>query len=713
MRNEDYQNKENKGLRKKAKKILAKKEKKQLEEWQAMSPEEIRQIFHELQVHQIELEIQNEELRLTQSELEAIKARYYDLYDLAPVGYCTLSQKGLILKTNLAVSKLLGKERSELKNQAISRFILPEDQDTYYFFRKQLFETGQPQECELRMLGPDETSFWVGLHASIAKDSKGNTLSRIVLIDINDRKQAETDLKQREQRQKLAVEIASDFLNESLNKMEKTMDNILPEIGKELEADRSYIFEISENDQKMSCTHDWCAGSVSNQIDNNQDQPVEVPPWIYKQLSNHTPVLITNISELPEKASEDRKELKRRSIQSLLWIPMVIEEDIWGVIGVDCIRTEREWNDNDILTLKLIASIFASAIKRSRTEKELIHHTFHDELTGLYNRTYFEEERKRLNVKRKLPISVIIADINGLKLINDTFGHEKGDELLKKVAGILKQTCRQEDIVTRWGGDEFLILLPQTKEKEVRKIGERIQQNCSRAKDLEIPISIAIGYSVKEKNNDDLYACIKEADEQMYKNKLTEAKSKEGNILDALLNTLRTKCHETEEHAWRLQKMSRKIGEEIDLPDSELDRLFLLVTLHDIGKTSISEEILIKPSNLNDEEEKTMRKHPERGYRIASATEEFAHVANDILHHHEWWDGSGYPEGLKGENIPLLSRITAIVDAYDAMTNKRPYNSNPISHKEAITEIKRCAGTQFDPELVKVFLKLYQESKSI
>ncbi len=373
MKNKNFEISDNRELRQKAEEITTEKKKKQLEKLKTMSPEEICQIFHELQVHQIELKIQNEELRLAQSELEAARTRYYDLYDLAPVGYCTLSRKGLILKANLAASNLLGKGRGELNKQPLSRFIFPEDQDIYYFFRKQLFETEQPQECEVRMLGPDEIPFWVWLHATITQDNEGNTISRIVLIDINDRKQAEKDLKQREQRQKLAFDIASDFLNESLNNMENTMDNILSKIGEELEADRSYIFERSDSDQSISCTHTWCASNVKYQINNNQNHPVEVPSWIYKQILNHKPVSITNVNDLPVEASNDRKELKRQSIQSLLWTPMVIGEKVLGFIGVDFIRAEREWNDNDILTLKLIATIVASTIKRNRKGTEPSH----------------------------------------------------------------------------------------------------------------------------------------------------------------------------------------------------------------------------------------------------------------------------------------------------------------------------------------------------
>ena len=701
-------------LRMKAEEILQKQENGQTDVLEEMSSEEIFKILHELHVHQIELELQNEELRRTQSELEAARARYYDLYDLAPVGYCTLTRENLIIEANLAAANLLGKTRGELIKKPISRFIISEDQDKYYFFRKQLFETEQPQETELRMVSAEGNSFWVWLYATIAQDDEGDHICRIVLVDITDRVQAEKDLQQREQRQRLAVEIASDFLNKPINQMDNTIDDALAKIGKNMQADRCYIFESSEEDQIMDCTYIWSASSIRAENLNDLNKPVQFSTWMYGQILNKKPVLITNVNDLPEKAISDRKEFKRQNVQSILWTPMVVESHVIGFLGIDCVHCEREWTDDDLMTVQLVASIIASALRRVRTEKELIHNTFHDQLTDLYNRTFFEEESKRLDVERQMPIGLILADVNGLKLINDTFGHEKGDELLKKVAKIFQETCREEDIITRWGGDEFLILLPQTGEKEVQEISSRILENCSITKDFSVPISIALGYAIKESVDEDIYACIDEADQMMYKNKLVESRSVKGNVLKALLNTLRSKCHETEEHAWRLQKMSRKMGKKIDLPSAELDRLFLLVTMHDIGKASISEEILVKPSELTKEELEIMKKHPERGYHIASSTEEFSHIANEILHHHEWWDGTGYPDGLKGEEIPLLSRITAIVDAYDAMTNSRPYNKGQLkSHQEAIAEIKEYAGSQFDPELVKVFLELYEEEKDV
>jgi|AntRauTorckE6833_2_1112554.scaffolds.fasta_scaffold00709_9 diguanylate cyclase (GGDEF)-like protein/PAS domain S-box-containing protein len=706
MKNDNNQFIDSDELRKEAEKFLQKNEIDQSKDIEKISSEKIYQILHELQVHQIELEIQNEELRRIQSELETARSYYYDLYDLAPVGYCTVSQKNLILKANLAAANLLGKTRDELIKKPLSRFILPEDQDIYYFFRRHLFETEQPQETEIRMLGSDGKPFWVLLYASIVKDEDSTQICHIMLIDITDRKQAENDIKQREHRQRVAVDIASDFLNEPLNQIDNTIDDTLAKIGEDMQADRSYIFELDE-DNTMSCKYTWY-NTVTVQNDNNPNNPVEIPTWMYGRLFNQKPVLIPNVKDKDVNVS---KEFKKQSIKSILWVPMIVESNVIGFLGIDCIRSKKEWKDSDILTMQLIANIVATAINRARKEKEVIYYTFHDQLTGLFNRAYFEEESKRLNVERQMPISIIIADVNGLKLINDTFGHEKGDELLKKVAKIFRKIFREEDIITRWGGDEFLILLPQTEGKEAQQICDRIRKKCSKTKEFTVPVSIALGYAEKENLDEDIYECINKADEMMYKNKLVESRSVKGNVLKALLNTLRSKCHETEEHAWRLQKMSRKIGEEIGLPSAELDRLFLLVTMHDIGKTSISEEILVKSSELNEEELEIMKKHPERGYRIASATEEFSHVASAILHHHEWWDGSGYPDELKGEEIPLLSRIAAIVDAYDAMTNNRPYN-DPKSHKEAVAELKRCSGSQFDPELIEVFLKLYEEDNN-
>ena len=191
----------------------------------------------------------------------------------------------------------------------------------------------------------------------------------------------------------------------------------------------------------------------------------------------------------------------------------------------------------------------------------------------------------------------------------------------------------------------------------------------------------------------------------MYKRKLLERKSIHSSIISSIKTTMFEKNHETEEHAERLIKLSKVLGEALSLTDEQLDEIELLSTLHDIGKMSIDDHILSKSGKLTDKEWSEIKKHPEAGYRIAQAAPGLKHIADYILCHHEHWDGSGYPQGLIGEATPLLSRIVAVVDAYDVMIHDRPY-SKAMPKEAALAEITKNAGTQFDPVLVNKFIEI-------
>ncbi len=315
---------------------------------------------------------------------------------------------------------------------------------------------------------------------------------------------------------------------------------------------------------------------------------------------------------------------------------------------------------------------------------------------------------QRLDTKRQLPASIIIADLNGLKLVNDTFGHDAGDRMLKAAADILRKSCRKEDVIARWGGDEFVIFLPQTGEENAKSICRRIKNNCRKVFIEDVPLSISLGVTVKQNVGVDLAVLFKDAEEDMYKHKLHEGRREKRSLLKALLKTLGNKSFETKAHTQRMQKTAMNLGKAVGLSRPELNRLKLLIDLHDIGKITIPEEILNKKGSLTPHEWAIIRKHPETGYRIARASEEFAHVAEEIMAHHERWDGSGYPQGLKGEGIPLLARITAVVDAWDIMSAGSAYKK-PLPKDAAVLEIQRYAGTQFDPELAEVFLSMMKE----
>jgi len=292
-----------------------------------------------------------------------------------------------------------------------------------------------------------------------------------------------------------------------------------------------------------------------------------------------------------------------------------------------------------------------------------------------------------------------------LKLSNDVFGHAEGDKLLQKAGEAIKKCCRKDDLVCRWGGDEFLIVLPNTSAQTAEKIIKRIKIACQAYGTEHLRLSIALGSATKETPDESLNRVIKEAEERMYRQKLNEGKSFRNSIINTLLATLFAKSMQTEEHAHRLKEYCMQIGNRVKLTSKEMDELFLLAVLHDIGKVGIREEILKKPGPLTEAEWEEMKKHPEIGCRIAQNTPELGPIAEYILYHHERWDGKGYPQRLKGEEIPLLCRLLAVVDAYDAMTSDRLYRK-AYPKEKALTELKKNAGTQFDPEIVEFFLDI-------
>lgn len=345
--------------------------------------------------------------------------------------------------------------------------------------------------------------------------------------------------------------------------------------------------------------------------------------------------------------------------------------------------------------------------ERKKREEEVIYLSQHDILTGLYNRLYLEKAYNQLDNLENLPISVIIGDINGLKMVNDSLGHKYGDQSIKDIAEILKKCCVEKGVIARTGGDEFVLILPKTENKAAYELIKEIAKECnSHLENINNTFyaSISLGCATKVTLEESFDKIIQQAEENMYRQKIFEYKSQHSAILTSIKKTMFEKSFETESHAERMAVLSRKIGEYMGLTQDEITALELLSNLHDIGKISIDAGILSKPGKLTDDEWVQIKRHPEVGYRITQVSPDLMHISEYILSHHERWDGKGYPQGLKEKDIPLLSRIIAIVDSYDAMTQDRPY-SKAKTLAQAKKEILDNAGKQFDPVIAQLFVE--------
>ncbi|MGI6132360.1 MAG: HD domain-containing phosphohydrolase, partial [Bacillota bacterium] len=366
------------------------------------------------------------------------------------------------------------------------------------------------------------------------------------------------------------------------------------------------------------------------------------------------------------------------------------------------------WRENWIYRVPSgeVVAVFQDVTERVQAEQRVEYLTIHDALTGLYNRRYLEQVVSRLDAEAVVPVSVVFGDANGLKLANDAFGHEAGDTLLVNIARVLQACSRSDDIVVRMGGDEFVVIMRDVGEEEAAEAVMRMRRAFDEAPPDPVRISLALGASTRSSPSVSLREVLADAEKHAYRQKLAESKSARGSLMKSLLRTLAVKTSETEDHVLRMRELALELGRSLGLPDSTLDDLAVLTLIHDIGMVGIPDSILTKvDAPLSHDEQEALKKHPEIGYRVAQASIELAHVADGILSHHENWDGTGYPQGLKGEEIPLIARIVAIVDAYDSMAAGRSYKAAK-SKKEAIDEIRKLAGTRFDPDLAETFARV-------
>ncbi|TYO97345.1 PAS domain S-box-containing protein/diguanylate cyclase (GGDEF)-like protein [Desulfallas thermosapovorans DSM 6562] len=362
------------------------------------------------------------------------------------------------------------------------------------------------------------------------------------------------------------------------------------------------------------------------------------------------------------------------------------------------------------LTEKNVYYVFGQEITHYKNQLEQLRSlSLHDPVTGLYNRTYFEQEMRRMEAGRNVSAGIILCDLDGLKLINDTLGHDQGDTLIIVAADILKNCFRGDDMVARIGGDEFAILLPNGDIEVVERASRRIKAAVAKhnTANPDLPLSISIGFAARRGASKKMIDLYKEADNNMYREKLHHSQHARGTIVQTLLATMKAKDFATTEQMTRFKELVSLFAVSVGLPESSVAGLKMLAQFCDIGKVGLPEDIIFKPGPLNPDEMAQMRRHCEIGHRLALSTPDLMPIADWILKHHEWWDGTGYPLGLKGKEIPVECRILSIACAYNAMVSYRPYRKT-LSHEQACAELEKYAGIQFDPQLVTCFIEFLE-----
>lgn len=413
--------------------------------------------------------------------------------------------------------------------------------------------------------------------------------------------------------------------------------------------------------------------------------------------------------------------------------------DLFGALGIHLI-TLFAWQ----LTCVVIAYSVGTLITKEVHHRKLAEERANiDGVTEIYNHRHYQErlagelERAR---RYGRSLSLVMLDLDDFKAFNDTWGHQEGDKLLRWFGGVCQSCIRSTDVLARYGGEEFMIVLPEANSAEALAVAERIRvaaEKRSREDFGENKVTtVSGGVASFPEHGSNRHALTQSADAALYYAKqqgrnrcfvYEESSHRSYRVvsnhvrpvpmeddmgaLEALGATIDARDHYTRGHSANVMRFSMALGEKAGLSAEEMENLRAASLLHDIGRIGTPEELFGKPGRLSPEEWKLVENHALVGSRILKRVQQMGSIVPAVLHHHERYDGEGYPSGLAGANIPLAARIIAIADSYDAMTSDRSYRL-ALSYAGAIEELRRCAGMQFDPELVELFIKCLAESRN-
>jgi len=610
--------------------------------------------------------VQHYRLNKLNRKLSFDEALYRNVFEQSPIGIAIMENQAPANRTefgdmtiNPTYEKILGRQKNELRNLPWAEITYKEDLAAdLEMFDKFKESKINSYMMEKRFIKPDGSIIWTKMFISSLLGIYDDRSIHLCLIeDISERKKSEDQLKQ------------------SLNRTESMINNhhaimllIEPISGKIIEANNSAIKFYGYSKAEL------------------------------------LKMTINDINTL-DKCNIDtsRKKVFDKEQQYFTFPHQMKNGEIKIVDVYSC--------PIDYDEKKVLFSIIFDVTKREEITKQNEFLAYHDYLTSLYNRRFFEEEYQRRIIKSEFPVALLLGDIDGFKVLNDLFGHAVGDKILKEVAIKMKNAVDHRDVLTRIGGDEFAIIVSEKNESEIRQYLDKLEQISYSDIEYTIkdsPLTISWGYGIQRKNDDTIDMLNEQAEAYMYNRKFYSHKSARSKTVDVIMQTLFTKSDREKKHSERVGKLCEVIAKKMNISKSQIDKIRVAGLLHDIGKIGIDESILNKAGKLDVKEWELMKLHSAKGASILESTVEYQDIADVVLSHHEHYDGTGYPRGLQGESIPLWSRIIAVADAFDVMTNIRPYHA-AISDAEAILELKRCSGTQFDPQIIDLFKEIIND----
>ena len=644
--------------------------------------------------------------------LKESEEKYRILVETASDGICIL-QENVVRYANPQLAHMLRCPLDELVNDNLGHYLSHAASD----YARLLYMMHQGGErnmgiFETTLLRKDGSEVDVELNASIIQYNS-SPASLVIIRDITERKWAEEALRESEERYRTLFKTSSDAIilidkNEVMDCNSASMEmfgisskqefvgmhpaDLSPAtqpdgIDSFSAANRKMEFALNRGNNRFEWVHQKQNGEnffCHVTLTALRLRKKRIIQATIRDISDYK-----NVEKALKKAHEELEERVRQRTADLLRANRLLTQEI----------AERKRIEN--------------ALRAS--EERFKQMSYRDKMSGLYNRTFFEEEMARLNENydRYCPLGIICIDVDGLKVVNDTFGHRAGDDLLISLARLLSQPFQGGEIVARTGGDEFCVVLPgiseellSNKQNEILSLVKNYNKRTPR-----IPLSISVGSAISEQVNvKDAFAVYQKADDNMYNYKLTQAESSKSRIIDIMLAAMAERDVFTEGHVKRISEMLEEVCDKLNFAEERKRNLLLLAKVHDLGNVGVPDEVLFKPGKLTEEEFQQIRQHVDIGYKIASRSKELSHIAYLVLHHHEFWNGEGYPSKLKGEEIPLECRVLAIVDAFDAMIHNRPYKDG-IEKGEALEDLRKNAGSRFDPSLVDEIIEVIKEAK--